>query len=65
MVVGNRLRLCRRFGLFDNVSFLSYFVTLTPYVNCFVELPATLVSEFGCHVFIHFKRVGLDIYIYT
>ena len=30
--------------LFNNVSFLSDFLTLTPSVNGFVELPATLVS---------------------
>ena len=35
--------------LFNNVSFLSYFLTLTPSVHGFAELPATLVSEFGVH----------------
>ena len=31
--------------LFNNVSFLSYFLNLTPSVYGFTELPATLVSE--------------------
>ena len=44
--------------LFNYVLFLSYFLTLTPSVNGFAELPATLVSERGCHVGINFKRVG-------
>ena len=39
--------------------FLSYFLTLTPSLNGFAELPATLVSELGCQVRITFKRVGL------
>ena len=46
--------------LFNNVSFLSYFLPLTFSVNGFVELPATLISELGCHVGIHFKRVGFE-----
>ena len=29
----------------NNVSFLSYFLTFTPCVNGFAELPALLVSE--------------------
>ena len=33
----------------------SYFLTLAPSVNGFAELPATLVSELGCHVGIQFK----------
>ena len=36
-------------------SFLSYFLILTPSVNGFAELPATSVSELGCHVGINFK----------
>ena len=38
--------------LFNNVSFLSYILTLTLSENCFaeLELPATLISEFGCHI---------------
>ena len=44
------------------MSFLSYFLTLTPSVNGFPELPATLVSELGCHVGIHFKQVGFELY---
>ena len=40
------------------MTFLSYFLTLTPSVNGFAEIPATLVSELGCHVGIHFKQVG-------
>ena len=32
---------------FNSVSFFSYFLTLTPSVNGFAELPATLVSERG------------------
>ena len=43
VVAGYRLMLCRDFG-FVYVSFLSYFLTLTPPVNGFAELPATLVS---------------------
>ena len=31
--------------LFNNVSFVSYIITLTPSVNGFAELPATLISE--------------------
>ena len=50
--------------LFSDVSFSSYFPTLTPSVNGFGELPATLVSELGCHVGIHFKRVGFALFIY-
>ena len=47
--------------LFNNVSLLAYFLTLLPSVTlessvkCFAELPATLVSELGCHVGINFK----------
>ena len=40
--------------LFNDVLFLSYFLTLTPSVNGFAELPAILVSEHGCHVGISF-----------
>ena len=36
------------------------FVTFTPFVNGFAKLPATLVSERGCHVGIYFKRVGFE-----
>ena len=46
--------------IFNNVSFLSYFLTLTSSVNGVVDLPATLVGELGCHVHIHFKRVGFE-----
>ena len=31
--------------LFNNVSFLSYFLTLTPPVNGSAELPAPMISE--------------------
>ena len=51
--------------LFNNESFLLYFLTLTPFEKCFGELPATLVSEFGCvrcHVGIYFKRVEFELY---
>ena len=41
--------------LFNNVSFVS----LTPSVNGFAELPATLVSELGCHVSIHLSELSL------
>ena len=47
--------------LFNNVSFLSHFLTLTPSVNGFAELSATLVIEHGSHVGIHFKRVGYEL----
>ena len=43
------------------MSFVSYL--LTPSVNCFAKVPATLVSELGCYVGIHAKRVGLELYI--
>ena len=43
-----------------NVSFFSCFLTS---INDFAELPATLVSELGCHVGIHFKQVGFELYI--
>ena len=56
VMVCYRVMLCRGF-LFNNVSFLSYFLTLTPSMNGFAELPATLVIELGCHVGIHFKLV--------
>ena len=46
----------------DNVSFLSYFLTMTLSVNGFPELPATYVI--GCHVGIHYKRVRFELYIY-
>ena len=50
------------FVLFNNnVSFLSYLLTLTPSLNRFAELPVTLVREFGCHVGIHVKRVGFQL----
>ena len=57
---GYRRILCRSYGsgLSNSVSFLSYFLNLTPPVNGFTELPATLVSELGCHIGILFKRVG-------
>ena len=42
--------------LFNNVSFLSYFLTLTPSVIFFAEIP---VNELGCHVSINFKRVWI------
>ena len=45
------------------MSFLCYVLTLTPSVNSFAELPATLLSELGCHVGIHFKRVGFELYV--
>ena len=48
MVAGYRLVLCRGYGfvgLFNNMLFLSYFLSLTPSVNSFAELPAILVSE--------------------
>ena len=51
--------------LFNNVSYLSYFLILMPSVNGFAELPATLVSELGCHVGINFKRVGFELYIFV
>ena len=47
----------------DNVSFISYFIILAPSVNGFAELSATLVSELGCHIGIHFKRIGFELYI--
>ena len=50
--------------LFNNVLFLSYFLTVMPFVNCFIELPATLVSELCCHVGINFKRVGFELFIH-
>ena len=50
--------------LFDNVSFLSYFLTLTPSMNDFAELPATrLVNLIGMPVFILSEFIILYIYI--
>ena len=49
--------------LFNNVSFLSYFLTLTPSVNGFAVQTATFVSKRGCHVGIHFKLVRFELYI--
>ena len=37
---------------------------LTSSVNGFAELPATIVSELGCHVGNNLKRVGFELYIY-
>ena len=55
VVAGCRLMLC--IGALgschlNSVSFLSYFLTLTPPVNGFAELQATLslISELGCHL---------------
>ena len=42
------------------MSFLSYFLILTPSVNGFAELPDTLVCEL-CHVGIHLKRVEFEL----
>ena len=50
MVADYRLILC--IGALG--SFLSYFLTLTPSENCFAEMPATVISELGCHVGIYF-----------
>ena len=64
VVAGYRLMLCSRaLGscLYNNVSFFSYFLILTPSVNGLAELPAALVSELGCHVGINFKRVGFEL----
>ena len=60
---------CRHVGtlcscFFNNVPFLSSFITLMPSVNGFAELPATLVSQFGCHIGINYKQVGFELYIY-
>ena len=46
--------------LFNNVLFLSYFLTLTPSVIGFVDLPAMLVSELGSHVGILLSELGLN-----
>ena len=48
------------------MSFHFYVLSLTPSVNGFAELPATLVSELGCHVGTYVKRVGFinNIYIH-
>ena len=45
--------------LFNNVSFVSYIIDA--FCEWFAELPATLVSELGCHVDIHFKRVRFEL----
>ena len=56
---------------FNNVSFLSFFLyvlTLTLSLNGFAEMPATLVSELGCHVGTHecmYIYIYIYIYIYT
>ena len=67
VVAGYRLIYVGALGsyLFNDVSFHSYFVTLTPSVNGFAEQPATLVIELSCHV--HFKGLFqwyIYIYIY-
>jgi len=49
-------------SLFNNVSFLSYFVSLMPSVNGLAELPVTLVSELVCHVGIRSKRIGFELF---
>ena len=36
-----------------------------PSVIGFIELPTTLVSELGCHVGIHFKKVRFELHIYN
>ena len=43
------------------LSFVSNITTLTPSVNGFTQLQATLVSELGYHVGIHFKRVEFEL----
>ena len=35
-----------------------------PSVIGFIELPTILVSELGCHVGIHFKKVRFELHIY-
>ena len=64
MVACYRLMLLGALGscLFNNMSFLSIFLTLTPSVNGFAELPATLVSKLGCYVDIHVvnNQVGFE-----
>ena len=49
VVADYRPMLCWVLGscLFNNVSFLIYFLTLTPPVNGFAELPAILVCKLG------------------
>ena len=56
-MVGHRLMLHRDFGscLCNDVSFLSYFLTLTPSVSGFAELSVTLlVNVVVMSVFISF-----------
>ena len=43
---------------------VSYFITLMYSVNGFTELKATLVSELGYYVGIHFKQVEFELNIY-
>ena len=50
--------------MFNYVSFLSYFLILTPSVNVFAELLVILVSELRCHVGVNFERHGFELYIY-
>ena len=56
------------YGLGVQVSLImyrvSYIITLTSSVNSFTELQATLVSELGYHVSIHFKRVEFELSMY-
>ena len=42
----------------------NYIITLTSSVNSFTEQQATLVSELGYHVSIHFKRVEFELSMY-
>ena len=61
VVVGYSWILCKGCGF---MSFLFNFLTLMPSMDCFAVLPATLVSELGCHVSIPFKQVGFELHIY-
>ena len=47
------------------MSFLSYFLTLTPSVSGLAELPATLISKLGCHVGMGLNYIYIYIYIYS
>ena len=63
MVTGYRLILCM--GLWVRVSLIMcrFSLILTPSMNGFAELPATLDSELGCRFGIQFKRVEFELYI--
>ena len=57
-MIGYKRLLCNGYGF----VFLSYdvvyvLIPVMPSVNGYAELPATLISEFGCHIGINCMRL--------